>query len=1300
MAAGEEGGAGAPRRRAVPQCPPIPPPDMGRSPDSAHPLDPHELPPPGGCGQEAAGQGPPQRRLSGRRRGPPSTPIPPIAIPQRPGTPPPADGWPGSGLLEGEQVPGRIDHSESPLSAGPALNMLGGSPVDHSGGNSPTRAWEDHLCSPGVASAVSASILVNGVRLLVVSFRPAPGASHPEVPQLIEMARKAIPAVVNYLYLRRTTVRAVLYFGRYDARGDTVGVPLREDGHVVEERGAAEQALRKAVLEVVEQRLWPPLRCDAPTGPTGAAQLPLSADPQGWQALVYGRSVGPGGARGYVKLVLQNVDKIVFDSTDPWQKRLLFVRQRDSLMTRSGVTSYEEYIAQLGQSCQQARRPLPPLRQPEFQSRDSRGGYYFWERLGAEESSVLDYKSYFLCSAEDLLDALFPHFLCGFVNSPAGRGRLLIGVHEFPLGQHHQGTEARVVGMSLGDSEMRRLRKGIAQACRDCIPPMPPEWVKLIRRPVTSPEPCTLRSGERAALLLWGTGAERNRDSAAKGIRDQANMALRILRTHGVSLVALPPSVADGLRPPADPCLVAAQQEGLPLCLARGTVGRKSVIEWARFGRSGEWVDVTHAVRRLVNTREGGLYIPSAGEGMGEPFSSPACDTADGGSLPWEPSLGSEPRVLVIAYRGSPQQGGIRGKRERPARVAFAVVKTGDGRAPAAAGAPALTTLAMGTGPIPSPPTVPPPGMGSVSITPIGWDQLGRFPSATTRESTSTGPWAWSCPSEQPEKVCAAVWETGAIGIWEVEGSDGNWHAYSPKLCAWLDEQVRCGSARAGAGVIEGQCEIHGKYQFNLVDMWQRRISTRKLGTLRRIRRLVLPQPAPAAAQSAEDPSAEPWQRALAQRWNAKARWAVVPLPESTALPQLSVLDVEVNCLGRDPPEEPPPPRPTYFAGWPEIPLWDPQVEAVRPMPKDLRLLSANSRPRPPPRTSGHGPRLAGRRSAAAVVPLLLSYLAPQRSPGCMLGGVELMRMRLVCRKWRDVAEHLIGFGEQGLAWLEDHPVLAPRRLALGRGAVAAARRLSLLPDAAGTLPWHVAAVAARGGEPPAPYPFRFSSAAELLPRELERDGPLVVPLLWRQSSCDSAGELAACADAQTARVLVRDEGRWAGLSGAVIAAVRLDPGDGGGVVGALELRGDDEGGAWPLVGLYELLRWMLDDPRLEVRWLRQGRCFAIEPPASRLQLCPEHCVGLEDPADGEGEDDAGGGTPASEQTPPAVGPCDWCEAEERWARNAAALEARSRAQHGPASASDTGGHGDASVRHQRVAAQPRQYSTRDAARI
>ena len=341
---------------------------------------------------------------------------------------------------------------------------------------------------------ISGSVVVSGTRVHIMTFRVNPRRRESVHSQLLNQARVAIPAVLNLLYLRRSTKRACLYFGRYDAFGNTVGIPCVSHHHSHshhadvphrqkrrEEVKSYIEHLRAELLRILMHDIWPPLRVDTPSQ-SRALKNVISSD---MQALVWIKPVGED--RVYVKIVLQNIPYLYFDNAisgedkHRWKNRRLHVRHLDNLETEKAVNSYEIYLKAFENACRWARHLYaapdffvkhiktsnvnigcrddgctPGLRAHlQHPTAPSVQTYRFAQRLFESEDVSLDYKSYWVDPMSELLQNV-PKFMAGFANA-YGSGKLLVGVFEV-----HRRELSRVVEKK--DKE-KGTRRGSVKSC-------------------------------------------------------------------------------------------------------------------------------------------------------------------------------------------------------------------------------------------------------------------------------------------------------------------------------------------------------------------------------------------------------------------------------------------------------------------------------------------------------------------------------------------------------------------------------------------------------------------------------------------------------------------------------------------------------------------------------------------------------------------------------------------------------------------------------------------------------------------
>eukprot|EP01059_Diplonema_ambulator_P004682 TRINITY_DN14394_c0_g1_i1.p1 TRINITY_DN14394_c0_g1~~TRINITY_DN14394_c0_g1_i1.p1 ORF type:complete len:1099 (+),score=253.14 TRINITY_DN14394_c0_g1_i1:330-3299(+) len=466
----------------------------------------------------------------------------------------------------------------------------------------------------------SASVVVRGSRVHILSFRVDCTRRDAPLNQLVNQARIAIPAVLNFLYLKRSTKRACLYFGRYDECGKTVGVSAHRSHNTID----SAEVLRSEFLKIMMHEIWPPLRVDSPS-PDKPLGFVLQSD---MQALLWIKTVGPG--RCYVKLILQNIPYLYFDNVCSgqdkyrWKNRQLHVRRLDNLETEKAVESYEVYFRSLQNSCLWAREYYKKLG-PHCvlgKVKDEKGTrtYSFAERLYDEEDSSLDYKSYWVDPLGELLSHV-PQFMAGFANA-YGDGKLLVGVMEVhkrelmtvkrkPAGKwwraytsdtyvpskwidgpSRDGRVALVLGLSLSHREIAAFIKGITQSFKGCIPPIPPEWITIKRHPVKSPATWESPDGKGVGIFLYSALSLRSERVIAMH-RSKAHRALRTLLPYGLALVqihnkslqreCLPEKVlkeADGIIQYV--VVRGDSNQGGPRCYAASMMGEGTIGTWEK----------------------------------------------------------------------------------------------------------------------------------------------------------------------------------------------------------------------------------------------------------------------------------------------------------------------------------------------------------------------------------------------------------------------------------------------------------------------------------------------------------------------------------------------------------------------------------------------------------------------------------------------------------------------------------------------------------------------------------------------
>ena len=410
---------------------------------------------------------------------------------------------------------------------------------------------------------ISGSVMVRGSRVHIMSFRVDLFKKVAPLTQLLNQARLAIPAVLNFLYLRRATKRACLYFGRYDAFGNTVGITYTQSGQNPKDSAKVQvtklrdfsELLRSELLRVMMHDLWPALRVDTPAGDKPLRHV-LSSDMQG---LVWIKPALPG--RVYAKVILQNVTHLYFDNAEAghdkyrWKNRKLHVRHLDNLETEKAVTSYEIYVKSLKNACRWATHmysqslvdfranhisgsrvrvvddPAPCstevfsqlLPQPSAAPTQ----YSFAQRLYEPEGTSLDYKSYWVDPMSELFSHV-PKFMAGFANA-YGSGKLLVGVFEFhrrelyPKGAFPCG-EATSPSGTPADTQPKFWRS--FSSCPDTYPPE--DWLEY-------------RGGEdRVALAVGLSLTKRDLTSLVKGISSSLRSFIPPMPPEWVTLRLIP----------------------------------------------------------------------------------------------------------------------------------------------------------------------------------------------------------------------------------------------------------------------------------------------------------------------------------------------------------------------------------------------------------------------------------------------------------------------------------------------------------------------------------------------------------------------------------------------------------------------------------------------------------------------------------------------------------------------------------------------------------------------------------------
>eukprot|EP00755_Sulcionema_specki_P031053 Sspe_Gene.18839::Locus_6811_Transcript_3_4_Confidence_0.333_Length_3635::g.18839::m.18839 len=401
---------------------------------------------------------------------------------------------------------------------------------------------------------VSLSVNVRGTRVHILSFRPDTRRRESPLSQMLALARIAIPAVLNFLYLKRTTRRACLYLGRYDEYGRTVGMQK-----VGDEGGKGVpiwDCLRTELMRICTHEVWPPLRADTPGSSLRANRESLLSN---MQALLWVKRVGTEAAYG--KVILQNPCRLYFDNVQlgqdkyRWTNRRLYRRQLDNLESEKAVDSYEAYEQSLRVACRYAMAHYAGKQSGATSPNiiTGCGSVTFCQRLHAEEDSQLDYKSYWIDPVGELLHHV-PKFMCGFANA-YGKGKLLVGVievqaHELLKHPDHlklrmapnsEGRIPLVLGVTLQPRAMKELTKGLTQAFKNCIPPMPMEWVTLVRHSVLPPRLWTCPfTGQHTVLYIYMRGSM-VQDRVSQALRAMAHRALRSLLPYGMALVELIP---------------------------------------------------------------------------------------------------------------------------------------------------------------------------------------------------------------------------------------------------------------------------------------------------------------------------------------------------------------------------------------------------------------------------------------------------------------------------------------------------------------------------------------------------------------------------------------------------------------------------------------------------------------------------------------------------------------------------------------------------------------------------------------
>ena len=433
------------------------------------------------------------------------------------------------------------------------------------------------------ATKASVSVMVRGTRVHILSFRPDLTRKMDPVLQMIYTARTCIPAILNFLYLRKATKRACIYFGRFDEQGKTVG--LKSCQRAVD----IADLLRSALLKIVLHEIWPPLKADSPS--LISMKSLFRSD---MQALLWIKHVedkdGNRTGNAYAKLVLQNVPCLYFDNALPnqdkhrWRNRRLHVRRLDNLETAKAVDSYEAYFSTLQNSCRWARAIYLSRANNSNKVQQSAGiniktdstlKYHFGQRLFQAEDSMLDYKSYWVDPMGELAQHV-PDFLTGFANA-YGSGRLLVGVMEVHLREilgrptteldfrkdliisedrywkawlpkpppdwvcdpPQDGRIPIVMGLpSLTRRELSSLSKEFNQAFRNCLPPLPPDWVTITQHEIDPPCPWKGVLGECVVFYLFSS--EPSQERVINGYRSTAHKTLRTLLQFGLGLCQLP----------------------------------------------------------------------------------------------------------------------------------------------------------------------------------------------------------------------------------------------------------------------------------------------------------------------------------------------------------------------------------------------------------------------------------------------------------------------------------------------------------------------------------------------------------------------------------------------------------------------------------------------------------------------------------------------------------------------------------------------------------------------------------------
>ncbi|RNF02646.1 uncharacterized protein Tco025E_08345 [Trypanosoma conorhini] len=423
----------------------------------------------------------------------------------------------------------------------------------------------------------------NPEKALVV-YQNAKGKGEAAVQELLARARIIVPALMNYLFFSSTHV-AVLYLGKKVVDGKKLGV----------EEGAVDMKIRM-LRYLTTDMWPPLLRTDAPEDsgmaefpfssygeslledlPPGEAKLGnvcretsikflrLVALQRSMEVLVYVKN-GVAGMK-YLKLILRNtMERVHFDVIDTrdekhrWEERKLFVRILDNLETQRAIPSFEAYESYFREACTVAARLSVhhAILKKRVVVVDSRSGggkedageerqHSWMAKLSKPEGSMLDYKSYIFDTVAEIKYNCI-RFMCGFLNAYM-EGKLVIGVHEVPrrnpdgsippfgdgknsIIRHDDLVDQYVVGVCLTAADLEDIQQSLSQQLLECVPPVPPEAVRVVVLPVQFPKNFKISS---RVLVLCDNEA----NGYGNAIKQKIFCALHHLVPQGLALVVV-----------------------------------------------------------------------------------------------------------------------------------------------------------------------------------------------------------------------------------------------------------------------------------------------------------------------------------------------------------------------------------------------------------------------------------------------------------------------------------------------------------------------------------------------------------------------------------------------------------------------------------------------------------------------------------------------------------------------------------------------------------------------------------------